>query len=293
MVELVSSPSPVSEHRALLGEGPLWDPRDAQLYWLDIKGEKTFAYSPETGEVETFDAPGMVSAFGLAKTGGFICVRQDGFARMRVSGKVLAFDPVTDPESDLSGNRFNDGKVDPAGGFWAGTMDNAEDDVRGRWWRLAPDGTARQLVDGFMVTNGPVFDPERGRVFLTDSARQTVFVAQTDGTSLGGMQPFLQFKEGDGFPDGMALDAEGYLWIAFWDGWAIRRFSPKGNFVDEIHLPVARPTSIAFGDGRMFVTSASVGLDHGQLHDQPLAGALFELELSGTVCDVGSPWLFG
>ena len=144
-----------------------------------------------------------------------------------------------------------------------------------------------------MVTNGPAFDPARGKVFLTDSARQSVFMAETDGKSLGVPRPFLQFNKGDGYPDGMTIDAEGYLWIAFWDGWAVRRFSPEGDLVDEIRIPVARPTSIAFGGGRMFVTSASIGLTDAALEAQPLAGALFEVELRNRDLCETKPCYFG
>tara|TARA_R110000765_G_scaffold420136_3_gene524877 strand:+ start:2433 stop:3332 length:900 start_codon:yes stop_codon:yes gene_type:complete len=293
MVELISGPTAVSDHRAILGEGPLWDPRDERLYWLDIKGGKLFAYSPKRDVTELFEAPGMISALGLAEQGGFICARRDGFARLRLIKGAVELEPIADPEADLPGNRFNDGKVDPAGGFWAGTMENAETEPLGRWWRLTPSGDVSRLAEGYMVTNGPAFDPARGRVFLTDSARQSVFMAETDGKSLGVPRPFLQFKEGDGYPDGMTIDAEGYLWIAFWDGWAVRRFSPAGDWVDEIRIPVARPTSIAFGGGHMFVTSASVGLSDAELEAQPLAGALFEVELRNTdLCDT-TPCYFG
>ena len=293
MLDLISGPAAVSDHRAILGEGPIWDPRDERLYWLDIKGGKLFAYSPKRDVTELFEAPGTISALGLAEQGGFICARRDGFARLRLIKDAVELEPIADPEADLPGNRFNDGKVDPAGGFWAGTMEDAETQPLGRWWRLTPSGDVSRLAEGYMVTNGPAFDPARGRVFLTDSARQSVFIAETDGKLLGVAKPFLQFKEGDGYPDGMTIDAEGYLWIAFWDGWAVRRFSPAGDLVDEIRVPVARPTSIAFGGGLMFVTSASIGLSDAALETQPLAGALFEVKLRNPDLCETTPCYFG
>lgn len=275
----------------MLGEGPIWDPRIGRVLFLDIKGEKLFRYGPDDGVVETFDAPGMVSALGLARSGGYVCAMQDGFALLDIDAGEVKIRRLTDPERQTPGNRFNDGKVDPSGGFWAGTMDNSEKSVSGAWWRLSPDGAARRLADGYKVTNGPSFDPARGRVYLTDSARQTVYVAQSDGERLGDRQVFMQFKAGDGYPDGMEVDAEGCLWIAFWDGFAVRRFSPDGVLLEEIAIPTPRPTSLAFVGRRLFVTSARTGLDEQALSDYPDVGGLFEIALASSP-GRPEPWYF-
>ncbi len=276
---------------AMLGEGPVWDPRIGRVLFLDIKGEKLFRYDPEESVVEVLDAPGMVSALGLALGGGYVCAMQDGFALLDIDGGKVKIRKLINPESDRPGNRFNDGKVDPAGGFWAGTMDNAETSVSGAWWRLSPDGAARRLDEGYKVTNGPAFDPGRMRVFLTDSARQIVYVAQTDGKTLWDCQLFLQFKDGDGYPDGMEVDIDGCLWIAFWDGFAVRRFSPTGERLEEIPIPSPRPTSLAFVGRRLFVTTARTGLDEQALSDYPDAGGLFEIALASSP-GRPEPWYF-
>lgn len=265
---------------AALGEGPLWDPRINRLLWLDIKGGKVFRLDPETRRTETIAAPGMVSALGLAAGGGYVCVRRDGFARLTIDNGAARFSALADPEADLPGNRFNDGKVDPKGGFWAGTMDDSEKAASGAWWRLAPDGSATMLDDGYRVANGPAFDAARGRVYITDSARQTIFVADSDGEKLGEKRVFLQFGAGDGYPDGMEVDAEGALWVAFWDGGEVRRFSPDGERLESLTLPVPRPTSLAIVSRRIFITSASVGLSSQQLKLAPLSGGLFAARLA-------------
>jgi sugar lactone lactonase YvrE len=277
---LVSSLNCVAPVGAVLGESPLWDPRINRLLWLDIKGGKIFRLDPETGRTETIAAAGMVSAIGLAAGGGYVCVRRSGFARLKIDKGEAKFSALADPEADLPGNRFNDGKVDPKGGFWAGTMDDAEKAVSGAWWRLAPDGSATKLDDGYRVTNGPAFDAARGRVYLTDSARQTIFVADSDGETLGEKRVFLQFGEGDFYPDGMEVDAEGCLWAAFWDGGEVRRFSPDGARLERLALPVPRPTSLAIVGERMFITSASVGLSPERLKSAPLSGGLFAARLT-------------
>jgi xylono-1,5-lactonase len=292
MTKIATTPARcVAPVAAMLGEGPIWDPRIGRVLFLDIKGEKLFRYGPDDGVVEAFDAPGMVSALGLARSGGYVCAMQDGFALLDIDAGQVKIRRLTDPERETPGNRFNDGKTDPAGGFWAGTMDNSEKSVSGAWWRLSPDGAARRLADGYKVTNGPAFDPARGRVYLTDSARQSVYVAQSDGERLGDRQVFLQFKDGDGYPDGMEVDAEGCLWIAFWDGFAVRRFSPDGALLEEIAIPAPRPTSLAFAGRRLFVTSARTGLNEQALSDYPNAGGLFEIALASSP-GRPEPWYF-
>jgi sugar lactone lactonase YvrE len=290
---LAKSVRPVAPVAALLGEGPIFDPRDGRLYFLDIKGGGLFAYDPQTEKTETFAAPGEVSALALHRKGGFVCARRDGFARLSLLEGGLEFEAITDPEKDMPGNRFNDGKADPAGGFWAGTMDDSQkDDKAGSWWRLSPRGDARKIDAGFHVTNGPAFDVARGRVYFTDSARRTIYAARIDDNGFGAREVFLTFEEADGYPDGMDVDAEGHLWVAFWDGAAVRRFSPEGALLEVVQIPAPRPTSVALVGDRAYVTSARIGLSAAEIEMAPLSGALFEIALAKKV-SVAPLWFEG
>lgn len=274
----------VAPVEAVLGEGPLWDPRIGKLLFLDIKGGKLFAYDPQTEETETYPAPGKVSALGLRRKGGFVCARKNGFAFLDLRGGETHFTAAASPENDRPDNRFNDGKVDLAGGFWAGTMDEKEKDPSaGSWWRLSPDGVAAKIDQGFHVTNGPAFDAARGRVYFTDSARRTIFAAKAERGGFGGKRVFLQFGEADGYPDGMDVDTEGGLWVAFWDGAAVRRFSPDSDLLEEIAIPAPRPTSVALVGDRAYVTSARIGLKPEELAVRPQSGALFNITLAKEV----------
>lgn len=269
----------VSDAGASLGEGPLWDPRDAALYWVDIKGEKLFRYHPASNKSTTVPTGRMITAIGLHNDGGFIAAGSSGFLRLMIVGQDIQYTEITNPEASVFGNRFNDGGVDHDGRFWAGTMDDAEEKTSGSWWRHSPSGRTVDVADGFMVTNGPAFDIERKRIFLTDSARQTVFVSEASVDGPLDLKPFLQFTDGQGYPDGMELDAEGGLWIAFWDGWEVRRFSPDGDLLQSVELPVPRPTSVTIVDSVLYVTSARFGLKPGDLTEAPLSGGLFRIEL--------------
>jgi len=273
----IGTPECVWDARAILGEGPVWDGQ--ALWWTDIKAPALHRYEPAGGGKTSWEAPEPVGSFLIEPDGRLLAAMKSGFARLTLpsDGGAIEVEPVCQPEAATPGNRFNDGKRAPDGSFWAGTMDDAEAIASGAWWRLDPDGTSRCLETGYRVTNGPAFDAARGRAYLTDSARQTVFITDLDGGGSGfsNKRVFAQFGDGDGYPDGMETDADGCLWIAFWDGWRIDRYDPEGVLMARIEMPVARPTSLAFADGDIYVTSASIGLE-----GQALAGGLFRIELS-------------
>ncbi len=270
----------VASVEAVLGEGPLWDPRINCLLFLDIKGNKVFQFDPSTRKTRVFESKSMISALGLAEGGGYVCVHRDGFARLFLREDAVRLEQICDPEADIPGNRFNDGKVDAAGGFWAGTMDDGERLVTGSWWRLSRDGECRQIDTDFHITNGPAFDSNRARVYLTDSAARTIFVAGFDGERIENKRVFRQFTDSDGYPDGMEVDREGCLWSAFWDGGVIRRFAPDGGHLQTIKVSAQRPTSISIVANTIYVTSARVGLEPHQLEECPDSGGLFEIRLS-------------
>jgi xylono-1,5-lactonase len=273
---MIGEPECVWDARAILGEGPVWDGR--AVWWTDIKAAALNRYEPTSGCRTSWSAPEAVGSFLIEPDGRLLAAMKSGFARLRLApdGGAIEVEPVCQPEADTPGNRFNDGKRAPDGSFWAGTMDDAETQASGAWWRLDPAGTARCLETGYRVTNGPAFDAARGRVYLTDSARQTVFCADlvNGGEGFSNKRVFLQFGEGDGYPDGMETDADGCLWIAFWDGWRVDRYSPDRALLARIPMPVARPTSLAFAQDAIYVTSASIGLE-----GQALAGGLFRIAL--------------
>ncbi|MFL6744787.1 MAG: SMP-30/gluconolactonase/LRE family protein [Sphingomicrobium sp.] len=263
---------------AVLGESPLWVERDAALYWVDIKGRKIFRLAQD-GELSQWPTPFRVGSIALRGKGGFIAGTDQGIAEIDLDSGRLEI--VLDPEDQLPGNRFNDGKVDRNGRFWAGTMDDEERQASGTLYRI-DDGLRCTAVDhGYKVTNGPAFSPAGDRLYENDSARRLTYVFDLDADgNAGNRRVFLNFGEGDGYPDGMTADSEGCLWIAFWDGGCIRRFSPDGDLLQTIEMPVARPTSCAFGGpglDRLYVTSASIGLDDEAIAMQPNAGGLFML----------------
>lgn len=265
----------IADVKAMLGEGPIWVEREQALYWVDILERRLFRWSG-SDDVRTIDLPVHVCSLAPRAGGGFIGAGYDGFLAIDEAGRI---ELIGDPEPELETNRFNDGKVDRAGRFWAGTMDRLERDATGSLYRLDPDLRWTRIDTGYRVTNGPAFSLDGRTMYHSDSAlgRVYAFDLAADGTA-SNRRDFARFERAEGYPDGMTVDAEDCLWVAFWDGWCVRRLSPAGEQLLELQLPVQRPTSCTFAGpalDRLFITSARRGLDAGALQMQPSAGGLF------------------
>ncbi len=266
----------VADVHAVLGEGPVWVEREAALYWLDIKGRKIFRLAND-GELSEWETPVRVGSLAPRASGGFIGGTDEGLAAIDpASGR---FEILHHPEAHLPDNRFNDGKVDRRGRFWAGSMDDTEQDAAGTLYVIDVDLRVAAVDREYKVTNGPAFSPAGDIMYHNDSARQVTYAFDLDAEgNAANRRVFLQFGPGEGYPDGMTVDSDGCLWIAFWDGWAVRRYGPAGDWLETIRMPVSRPTSCAFGGvdrDRLYITSASIGLDTEALAMQPNAGGLF------------------
>ncbi len=207
---------------------------------------------------------------------GFLAGLRNRIVHFRIDperGCEIAVD-LAQPEAHLPGNRFNDGKADPSGRVWFGSMDDAEAAVSGSLYRLDPDGTMELVDTGYGVANGPAISPDGRTLYHADSAARVVYAFNIgpDG-ALAGKRVHIRFAEAEGYPDGMTVDAEGGLWVAHWDGGRVTRFRPDGRPERHVALPVSRVTSVAFFGtdlDQMAITTAAIGRD-----EEPLAGALF------------------
>ena len=265
----------LADVRATLGEGPVWVVSEQALYWVDIPERRVFRWSAAKG-LRTIALESHVCSLLPRAAGGFIGGGYDGFVAVSADFTVT---PLADPEPELAGNRFNDGKIDRAGRLWAGTMDRAEAQASGALYRLDPDLAWERIDSGYRVTNGPAFSRDGRVMYHTDSALQTIYAFDCDEQGrVGERRVHLRFGQGEGYPDGMTVDAEDCLWVAFWDGWCVRRFAPSGECLETLRVPVQRPTSLAFGGpalDQLFITSAARDLGTEDLAGQPQAGGLF------------------
>ena len=267
----------IADVKALLGEGPNWDPETGMLSFVDIKGRKLFLADPDGGNLREIATPFRIGSLIPRASGGYIAGTEHGIAQVDLVTEQ--FKLLFDPEEDRETNRFNDAKVDRSGRLFAGTMDDEEKAASGAFYRIDKTMVCTRIDDGFRVTNGPAFSPDGKVMYANDSALQVTYRYDLapDGTPLNKLE-LARYGEGEGYPDGMTVDAEGCLWIAFWDGWCLRRLSPRGERLQELRVPVQRPTSCAFGGptlDRLFITSARIGLSEEELTSQPYAGGLF------------------
>ena len=263
---------------ALLGEGPMWCGDEGVLRFVDIKGGRLHCHVPETGKQEAFELGGQPSFVVPASDGTLVVGSGNRILSVGRDGKigaVIAEIPMP------AHNRTNDATVDGQGRLWFGTMDDEERKPTGALWCL-DRGMLHRMGGEAVVTNGPAVTRDGQTLYHVDSGNRTIWrYAIGTGPSIADPEVFLQLTERDGHPDGIVLDSEDCLWVALWDGWGVRRYSPSGELLMIVMLPCARVTKIAFGGTDLrtaYVTTAMIGLDAETLAGQPLAGALFAFE---------------
>lgn len=276
-----TEPRVVWDLAAELGEGAVWVERDRALWFVDIKKHEVHRYDPANGGRRTWTAPEQVGFVFPAERGGFVAGLQSGLYHFdEQSG---AFDLIVQVEPDLPTNRLNDGMVDPNGRLWFGTMDNGEKAKSGAFYCFQNGSVTRTNIHGIAITNGPAISPDGQILYAVDTLKGTIDCAEIhhDGT-LGERQPFVRIDPKDGHPDGPTIDSNGYLWIALYGGWEVRRYSPAGELVERIRFPVANITKIAFGGHDLrtvYATTARQMLSANDIAKQPQIGDLFELRV--------------
>ena len=267
---------------ASLGEGPVWNEDQRALYWVDIERPAILRFATDDGRRDEYPMPLKIGCIAFREQGGLVAGLQSGFAFVDLEHQEVT--PIADPEEDLPGNRFNDGKCDACGRFWAGTMDDAIQQPTGVLYRLDPDGNVHRMDDGYVVTNGPAWSPDGRILYHNDTRERTVFAFNCDPETgaIDHKRVFVRTTEEEGYPDGLAVDSEGGVWLAHWGGWRVTRFTPAGHVDRVVRLPASQVTSCAFGGSdlrTLYVTTARTGLDAAALLDQPLAGGLFAVEV--------------
>ncbi|HBY07038.1 MAG TPA: gluconolactonase [Chloroflexi bacterium] len=260
-----------------LGEGPVWVPEEQALYWIDIQRPALQRWHPQSAEYRFWQLPSEIGSFALRKQGGAVLALRTGFAYLDL--ETAAITPLADPEADLPFTRFNDGKCDRRGRFWAGTMDEEIPNTRGALYRLDPGGAYLTMQEGIGISNGLGWSPDNRTMYYTDSIKHQIYAYDFDLESgtIRNRRVFAETPEAY-VPDGLAVDAEGYIWSAKWDGWKVVRYAPDGSVDLEVPLPVQRPTSCAFGGPdlkHLYITSARVDLSAKELAEQPQAGSIF------------------
>ena len=262
--------------KASLGEGPIWDPSEERLYWVDIVKCELHGYDPETGK-DTADQVGQ--------SVGCVVPRNAGGVMLALKHAFAAFDPATSnigktvyAPNEPASNRFNDGKCDPAGRFWAGTIGKAGS---GKLYRLDTDFSVHAVLDDITCSNGLVWNAAKDTVYYIDTPTLQVAAFDYDNETgaISNRRVAIEVPRNEGVPDGMAIDAEDKLWVAHWGGSQVIRWDPEsGQALARIKVPASQTTACAFGGkdlDRLYITSARTGLDEARLEKEPHAGGLF------------------
>ena len=267
---------------ATIGESPIWSATCKRLFWIDITGHKLHAYDPETGKNEMLDLPELVGVLAESPSAALTLGLGCDLAWLTPEGKAEAF--ARAPHADPS-FRFNDGKYDRKGRLWTGFMNTEWRKGSGVLYRYDPDGVWHVCDEGFDLPNGLEWSHDESTLYFTDSHKGEIYAYDFDPETgeLGQRRLFFSIDPTLGKPDGLTIDAEGFLLSVLFDGSAILRIDPDGKVERRIRLPVPRPTSSAFSeDGRhLFVTTARIGLSAADLEAAPASGALLQLDYEG------------
>lgn len=285
----------VHPQKSELGEGPIWDSHNNAICWVDILNGKIHELSLSNASYQDYTIGHMVGCVALCDDGNFIFASTEGIGFLDRKTEEITY--LDNPEEHLPKNRFNDGKCDPMGRLWVGSMSLSEAPGAGSVY-MFEKGQSKKRIDKTTISNGLAWNSDHDTFYFIDTPTKTVasydFDKITGTISEKKIVIEIPEPEKEGFPDGMTIDAEGMLWIAHWGGWQVTRWNPKnGELLQRIKMPVAKITSCTFGGKDLkdlYVTSAKVDVTDEELKDQPLAGSLFVVKNLG--CQGVEPFLY-
>ncbi len=274
-MKLGPEPQVVAPTHCQVGEGPLWHPEARTLFFVDITQGDIYAYKPDDGSCRVFTHGPPTAGLTLQTDGGLLLFQDGRISRLGLDGAQKELISGLHPGNE----RFNDVVADPEGRVFAGSMG-----PNGKLFRFDPDGRKTQVLDGLGVPNGMDFTLDLKQMYFTESISRRIYRFDYDAASgnLSNQRVFIEIPQSDGVPDGLTIDADGYVWTAIWGGSRIKRYAPDGRFDREIHFPSKQISALAFGGANLdelYVTSAAIGLSPGRENGNE--GALFGLRLAG------------
>ncbi len=268
--------------RNKLGEGPVWSIDEQALYWVDIEDNSYSRLDPVSGTRDTVRVGVPIGVLALRASGGLVMATKQGFAFWDTEQKALT--SIANPEEGKPHMRFNDGAVDCRGRFWAGSMSEAADPPpEGTLYRLDPDGSVHSMITGVSTPNGIGWSPDNTIMYFTDSPVRIIYAYDFDAESgnITNRRTLVSLPGAVYQPDGLAVDSEGFIWSACWDGAKIVRYDPAGKVEREVEIPALRPTSCVFGGpalDELYITSSRADLSGEELSNRPFSGDLFRLK---------------
>lgn len=270
----------IVDHKCQLGEGPVWDEQNHCIWWVDILDKKIHQYKLHSKHHEVITLEEMPGSIALIDNSELLVAVESGI--ILIDRKTKSTEKLVTIHDKQSGLRFNDGKCDPYGNFWVGTMALTGYDKKGCVYMFDSDKNISVKIADTKVSNGMAWDENKEKFYFIDTPTQQVVSYDFNiNGKLKNKRIVIKIPDDNGKPDGMTIDTEGMLWVAMWGGGKIMRWNPtNGELLDEMQLPVSQVTSCTFGGKEMndiYVTSALTGLSEQEIKEQPQAGCLFVL----------------
>lgn len=270
-----------------LGEGPIYHKTRNSIFWTDILEDKIFELHLSTNQIVTYPMPAKVGTITIDKWDNLLLALQGQIAFFNLQNKEVNW--LCDLEKEKPFNRPNDGKIGPDGNLWLGTMEVDCKIGEGAFYCIDKVGNRKRVLSDLSIPNGLAWAPNETIFYHIDSPDYSVksYFFDAKKSEITFQNVALQFSENNGMPDGMAIDQEGMLWIAFWGGFCVQCWNPKtGQLLDTITLPAPQITSCAFGGknlDQLFITSARAGMSIADLDKYPESGNLFikKMEVKG------------
>jgi sugar lactone lactonase YvrE len=268
----------VLDVRADLGEGPVWDEERGELLWVDMFPGVVHRFSPRTGRDSVIEVGQTIGSLALRSRGGYVLAVRGGLYATSAAGDVEALLPI---EADRADTFLNDSRCDPSGNLWVGSTTDEESFGSGALYSVSPDLQLKQILSGLTIPNGLDWRPDGNLLYLVESYTAEIqsyafpFPTMPDAPHV-----LTRVSQETGIPDGLVVDAEGYLWVAMWGGGQVQRYTPDGVLDTVVQLPVSQVSSCTFGGPEfrdLYITTGAYRLSAEQLRSQPMAGALFRV----------------
>lgn len=279
----MSSVEQVTDPVAYHGEGPVWSTSSGGLRFVDMLAGDVLSLETSTGRVHRHHVSSVVAAIRPRRSGGVVLAVERGFA---FADNDLSQLRTLPPLWSDPGVRMNEGGCDPDGRFYCGSMAYDENPGAGALYRLDPDGRVEVVLRGVTISNGLAWSPDGATAYYVDSSTQSIDAFDYSlRTGLVNRRQLVRIPEVAGAPDGLTVDSTGQLWVGMWGGWAVHHYSPTGQLLDILELPVAQVTACTFGGpalDQLYITTSRQGLDKAALREQPSAGALFRADIGRT-----------
>jgi sugar lactone lactonase YvrE len=267
------------EVKSQLGEGAFWDYKNQKLYWVDIEGSKLNIYDPKSKINKTFQTPSRIGTVVPYNSNKAIIALEDGIYNIDTStGEISLF---SDVESKQIENRFNDGKCDPNGNLWVGSMHLKQSEPKAGLYKIDNDGKAEKMLDSITISNGIVWTSDSKTMYYIDTPTGKIkaFDFDKSNSTISNERVAVHVPESLVYPDGMAIDEENMLWVGMWNGNSVARFNPQtGKLLSKIEVPAHNVTSCAFGGKNLdtlFITTASIDMTEKEKEKFPYAGSIF------------------